>query len=598
VSLTNLHLHEEALATSEQAVVLCRTFDIDNPDKFRQILVKCLISQGAAYNALHRQKEALRVMQEVIKLNRAMAFKNPSEFSSSLAMSLANLGTFLSQGGHFVDALEASEEALTLYRTLAAEKPGEFDYEFAGTLINHSGSLADVDRLDAALIVAEEAVATYRKLSRDRPDEFLPALAKSVGALGLRLLAVDRNNDAIAAAAEACDIYRSLAADRPRQFLSGLAHVLKDRGVMLLRCERKNDSLVALDESYALYSDLARQRPYDFLPELAMVLGARSDTLNSLNRHEDAANSAREGLAAVIGMLPKLDEMLGGQDAALMPPALLNRVRMLAGAYIQACQKAEVGADLGLLQHAVHLLGGNMNDLPPDLKIAPDSKLVMMRKSDKPKEIDWNIGKRAGQHLDEGRFAEAETLFQEILMKCGETYGVHPYTATILGSLAETIHKAGRSDEAETLARQSLEMFERCLGGFHPDVASQRANLAGLLSDENKLNEAEALYIDAIRCLEADVSTETQTRLAIALHGLAGVLRSQGRLAEAAKASRRHLDILIDGSRRNGRPHPFLEKGFNAYGASLAALGSPKNEILKLLNDLGKGVGVSFGAKG
>ncbi|MGE0371666.1 MAG: tetratricopeptide repeat protein [Gammaproteobacteria bacterium] len=583
VSFANLGRHEEALDTAEEAVALCRVLDAKDSVKFRRVLVTCLNSLAAALNALHRPTEALRILQEVIQLNRTMVGNGVSEFVPSLAMSLANFGTFLSQIGHHVDALAISQEAVDLYRKLAHEKPEEFAFELGGSLINLSASLADVEKHDEALLLAKEAVALYGEKARDKPDEFVPSLAKATGSLGMRHLAVGDTSAALRVSLEASAIYRDLAAARPREFLPGLAHSLKECGVMFLSSGRKEESLSALEESCVFYADLARQRPDDFLPELALGLGARSDTLSALGKFAEAAESAREGLAAVATVLPKY------------PEALSKRAGMLGGVYMEACKRAGIGADGGLLQHVAHLIGA---ELPPQLVLTPDSKLVFAVKSDEPPAIDWSLATLAAQHFDEGRLVEAEALYRDLLETCRREFGQHPHTATIASNLAQLLETAGRRDEAVCLARESLAIFKACFDQFDPNVASQEANLASILADGDEPDEAKTLYLSAIRSLEADDSTDNQTRLAVALGGFARLLRSKGNLVEAENVSRRHLDILIDSSKRNRRPDPYLSRAFQSYGGLLSEMGRSREEIVALLNELGSPVGMAVQTNG
>lgn len=213
-----------------------------------------------------------------------------------------------------------------------------------------------------------------------------------------------------------------------------------------------------------------------------------------------------------------------------------------------------------------------------------------------PRGIDWRLGIVADQHFDQGRYKEAETAYLDLLAKCRESLGRHPHTATILNSLAQLMDTAGRRSEAELLSRESLAIFEDCFGGSHPNVASQQSNLACLLTQPDQQDEAESLFRSAILILEKGDATSNHPRLAVALNGLAGVLRAKGRLAEAERVSRHHLEILLNSSKRNGAPHPFLARAFQNYAGVLTEMGKPKGEILSLLNELGQAVGMSFQA--
>ena len=69
--------------------------------------------------------------------------------------------------------------------------------------------------------------------------------------------------------------------------------------------------------------------------------------------------------------------------------------------------------------------------------------------------------------------------------------------ANELSQQALTLYQQGRYDEAEPLYQQSLEILREQLGDRHPDVAKGLNNLAVLYQEQGRDNEAEALLQQA-----------------------------------------------------------------------------------------------------
>ncbi len=95
--------------------------------------------------------------------------------------------------------------------------------------------------------------------------------------------------------------------------------------------------------------------------------------------------------------------------------------------------------------------------------------------------------------------------------------------------------KAQHAD-AEPLYRRVLAIDEQSLGTDHPNVAIRLSNLAQLLQDTNRLDEAEPLM-------------------------------------------RRHVVILLEFGRRTGHAHPHLQAAFANYEELRTAQGRTETEI-------------------
>ena len=141
----------------------------------------------------------------------------------------------------------------------------------------------------------------------------------------------------------------------------------------------------------------------------------------------------------------------------------------------------------------------------------------------------------------------------------------HPALAADLGALAALLDGQGKRDEAEQLYLRALKIFRRALGPRSYEVAVNEANLAVSLADRGLHARAEKLYRHAIDVQE-EVLGKQHPDLGYALNNLASLLRDQGRLPEARAAFRRALRVFEKGL---GARHPSTL----AVGENLARLG-------------------------
>ncbi len=101
--------------------------------------------------------------------------------------------------------------------------------------------------------------------------------------------------------------------------------------------------------------------------------------------------------------------------------------------------------------------------------------------------------------------------------------------------------KAGRTHEAETLQRETLEVRRRILGRQHPDTLESMMILAGILKDQRRYQEAEALLRETFD-LRSRVLGPRHPATANIRYNLACNLALGGRRDEALKSLRDALD--------------------------------------------------------
>ena len=118
----------------------------------------------------------------------------------------------------------------------------------------------------------------------------------------------------------------------------------------------------------------------------------------------------------------------------------------------------------------------------------------------------------------------------------------HPNVARAVNNLAELLRDTNRLDEAEPFYRRVIEIFEANDPDKQPNYAGALNNLAGLLQATNRLDEAEPLYRRALAIDEASFGPD-HPNVARDLNNLAGLLYAKNRLDEAEPLYRRALAI-------------------------------------------------------
>ena len=106
--------------------------------------------------------------------------------------------------------------------------------------------------------------------------------------------------------------------------------------------------------------------------------------------------------------------------------------------------------------------------------------------------------------------------------------------------------------------RRALEIDVTAFGEQHPEVAVSLANLALLLNDTNRVEEAETLMRRALEINEAAYG-EQHPSVAKDLNNLAILLKNDSRGDETDPLMRRSIDILNRYGRQTGQEHGYLQ---------------------------------------
>ena len=152
-----------------------------------------------------------------------------------------------------------------------------------------------------------------------------------------------------------------------------------------------------------------------------------------------------------------------------------------------------------------------------------------------------------------GRTDAAEPLMREAMQITGAALGKdHPTYATRLNNLAALLEATGRYDEAEPLMREGHADHRGGAGQGPPNLCTRLNNLAALLEATGRYDEAEPLMREAMQITGAALGKD-HPDYAANLNNLAALLEATGRYDEAEPLYREAMQIT---GAALGKDHP------------------------------------------
>ncbi|WP_410609440.1 tetratricopeptide repeat protein [Amycolatopsis sp. lyj-109] len=168
-----------------------------------------------------------------------------------------------------------------------------------------------------------------------------------------------------------------------------------------------------------------------------------------------------------------------------------------------------------------------------------------------------------------GNLAVAEQRLREALSGWERLRGPDDrQTLGIASNLASVLLDLRRPEEAEGLMRDTAARCTRAFGPAHPETVRARNTLAGALrGTPDRLAEATRLYEGIL----ADIGEDGEQALAVR-HNLAAVLIHRG---EHAEALRRYRELIAARTRQQGAGHPDTWRSRHNYAVVLTKIGDP-----------------------
>ncbi|MHA6617952.1 tetratricopeptide repeat protein [Pseudonocardia sp. DLS-67] len=222
--------------------------------------------------------------------------------------------------------------------------------------------------------------------------------------------------------------------------------------------------------------------------------------------------------------------------------------------------------------HALHRYGVALGNLPDrrDEAVELLGWLVDARADDQENRL-LALNDLTRLLQDGGNLALAEQRLREGLSGWERLRGRDDArTLAIAANLAKVLLDLGRRDEAEPLMRDTVDRSTRVLGAAHPDTLGSRNVLAGALrGSPARLAEAERMYLALLDDIES-AAGDTDDLAMVVRHNLAAVLTHQGKGTEALEMNR----VLVEArSRQLGDDHPDTLVSRHNHAVVLNSLG-------------------------
>ena len=270
--------------------------------------------------------------------------------------------------------------------------------------------------------------------------------------------------------------------------------------------------------------------------DMARIFARRGDAEQATSYVREAAPLAGDGVSRSIARIVT--------TTPFAPDNLSDVEEMIA------CWEMHRSGELEEFAHRLSEMGEGLA-----LRTFSETRLTFLRET---LESVGNSEERIAQRLriaavlkDLARWKESEAQQRHALSEATALANAN-LVATASSDLAQLLQDTNRIDEAEPLMRRALEIDVAAFGEQHPSVATDLDNLATLLEATNRLGEAEPLRR---RALEIDVAAfgEQDRTVATDLRNLATLLQDTNRIMEAEPLMRRALAIDVAAF---GEQHP------------------------------------------
>ena len=242
----------------EEALVICRTLAVQNPETFESDVADTLNNLALLHKNTQRFDQAEKEYTEALEIRRRLAQKNPEAFESDVAMTLNNLAILHADTQRLDLAEKEYIEALEIYRQLAQKNPEAFESYVAGTLNNLAILHQNTQRLDLAEKEYNEVLEIYRRLARKNPEAFESDVALTLNNLAILHTDTRRLDLAEKEFIEALEIRRRLARENPEAFESDVALTLNNLAILHQNTQRLDSAMEELEEALAIYNRMAQ----------------------------------------------------------------------------------------------------------------------------------------------------------------------------------------------------------------------------------------------------------------------------------------------------------------------------------------------------
>lgn len=197
------------------------------------------------------------------------------------------------------------------------------------------------------------------------------------------------------------------------------------------------------------------------------------------------------------------------------------------------------------------MLSNNMGDLYSELGKYAEAQKFFERALELDRKVSGNQSRDVAAALDglavvferQGKIEKANELHKQSLEIWEKIAPDSPDLGICLTNLGVLCGHQKRYSDAEKYLERALQIFEKTLGGHHPQYQESLVNLAVLYSMENKTAEAEEYFKRALASIAAEDS-KNRPLLIATLKKYADLLRASGRTKEAEDLDARRKSLL------------------------------------------------------
>jgi tetratricopeptide (TPR) repeat protein len=391
---------------------------------------------------------------------------------------------------------------------------------------------------------SDEAVKYYQALIQDSPSDQISRYETAVGYQRLGLLHLNWKE---VGSAEKCyrksiAIFEGLLAEDPgnQKYREQLGFAWLGIGDMLRIGGRLEEGLVASTRGEEIYEKLLRETPnsFDYAYGVALSMRHLSTVQIGMEKYQDAKSSCSRAVELLTNLVagrfgPDTYPTERSQDALWVE--MSSSKEQMGFGFRHAKQNDEAAI---AFQQAVGLLE-KARDFDPQ-KAYFLYRLGEIHRQIGLVEIDRNRLDKAEQEL-----RRSVEIYQQCIQKFPEETPSHPEWAECYGDLSRLLVSTGRAQEAQALmaalrADQAARLTKAL--DHNINVLEVRIQLAHILFDGSKLDEAMANFTDAVKLAPA-ATPELKLALADVGSQLAEALRDKQKPEKAERAFRQAISL-------------------------------------------------------
>ncbi|HWN69900.1 MAG TPA: tetratricopeptide repeat protein, partial [Haliangium sp.] len=282
-------------------------------------------------------------------------------------------------------------------------------------------------------------------------------------------------------------------------------------------------------------------------------------------REAEAAAAAELGRARALGYRPLVGETLLALGRATARRADTEHVDAATAHLVDALDIAEGTRDDALAAEIwlelVHVARKHHDTTAQAHEWARRARAAVERVGDPPREHGAILHETGSVHYRDGQYADAERLQRGAI----ERFVGAELRVAMAGaqhSLANTLHAAGKHDEAAALYRQARSSIREALGAGHPSEARLLRDHALGLVEIGRLDEARVLLQDALAIWRAAYD-EHHLEVGRIHLALANVAQQRGELEQALAHAQESVRIH---ERALGAGHATLAEAYGMVG--------------------------------